>query len=86
MFEFKQAEDEERYQKLVQEKRMMKCLAGLTIEYDSIKNQLSGQNPFPTVEEAHGLEAVDSTEAREEALTIVRKEHIESATSTNECD
>lgn len=69
VFECKQAEDQEKYQKLVQEERVTKFLAGLTIEYDSIKNQLIGQNPFPTIEEAHGR--VQLEESRRESMAHI---------------
>lgn len=46
IFECKHAEDQEKYQKMMTEERVMKFLDGLSDEYDSIKNNLSDRFLF----------------------------------------
>ena len=69
IFECKHAEDQEKYQKMMTEERVMKFLDGLSNEYDSIKNQLIGQVPFPTVEDAYGRVRLEESRKQSMAQT-----------------
>ncbi|XP_074347606.1 uncharacterized protein LOC141686471 [Apium graveolens] len=67
IFECKHAEDQEKYQKMMTDERVMKFLDGLSDEYDLIKNQLIGQVPFPTVEDAYGRVRLE--ESQKQSMT-----------------
>ncbi|XP_074338388.1 uncharacterized protein LOC141676604 isoform X2 [Apium graveolens] len=67
IFECKQAEDQEKYQKMMTEERVMKFLDGLSDEDDSIKNQLIGHIHFPNVEDAYGRVRLE--ESRKQSMT-----------------
>lgn len=69
IFECKHAEDQEKYQKLMTEEKVMKFLDGLSDGYDSIKNQLIGQVPFPTVEEAYARVRLEESRKQSMAST-----------------